>query len=80
MMGLIFRNERRRLAEVQAATGQVRSGCGGAVTASNLKLIPSIRTREFAELSERSAQRTALPALASPARAVNFTRPDCARS
>jgi hypothetical protein len=32
-------------------------------TASNLKQIPSIRTRKFAELSERSARSAAMPAL-----------------
>jgi hypothetical protein len=38
MMSLIFRNETKRLAEAQAATGQVR--LRRAVTASNLKTDP----------------------------------------
>ena len=61
MMSLIFRNETKHLAEAWAATGLVR--LRSAVTASNLKQIPSIRTRKLAELSERSARSAAMPAL-----------------
>jgi hypothetical protein len=59
-MRLVERNETKRLAEVQAATGQVR--LRSAVTASNLKQIPAIRTRKLAEFSECSARSAAMPA------------------
>jgi hypothetical protein len=42
-------------------SGQVR--LRSTVTASNLKQIPSIRTGEFAELSESSARCATMPAL-----------------
>jgi hypothetical protein len=70
MMSLIFRNERKRLAETQAATGQIRlQGRGDRLKPQTDPVDP----KSSRELSKRSARRTALPALASPARAVNFT-------
>ena len=74
MMSLIFRNERRRLAETQAATGQIR--LQGRPQTSNR----SCRSEEFAGALQafRAAHRIACTCFTCPGGELHLS--ECARS